>query len=292
MLLDYYINNIMNAYESYNMDKREAVENKVVKAFKQLFEESKEEVETLINAFSYKFNYEDLIKILDESLSTTEFKEKVAINKLDNGFVSAIINTSVGVVYYEACDELSTFKAILECMKNRNAIVVVRFEENEYDFINYLIMLFHKTLESMELDSNLIVSLPYEECDKSICDVAFSNYYEKKIERIKPKSEEMIILALDKEFKDEAEADFNKFVSNNSKVQFVEGTIEDNKKLLLSSRFKAIAVYTSKSEEAYRAINELHSDNVLINSSLDFAKKFEEVDNFYLQRKHIMYQLL
>ena len=282
---------IKNAYSKYNSDSRPDLEQICLKSLYNFIIESKDEITKLINAYNYEFTFEDLIEIYNQSTKSSDFKKKISIEKLSNNFISSIINTASGIIYYEAVDVLDTFKTMLECVKNRDGLVIARFDEDEYDFVNYLIMIFRKVFEALNIDTDLFLSFPYEECDFSLCDVKICNYYEISAKRNKDFSNDYIIYVEDNSFMEIANNDLSLQIKEHPSVRIITGKVEDVLSELNEKRYNAVSIYTKEPKIAYRMINEVHSDNVLINTSLSFARHLSQENNIFVETKHIMYKL-
>ena len=165
------------AFETYNLNSEYEIMQNVLKYIYERIIKNKLEIEKILDLCKSKYTYEDIIKKVKEVLSEKiEYKSQVNVTRRDDGFLSAIYKTAIGVVAVECFDLLESIKYMLEAIKTRNSIILSDIEYKEDDEKHLLLLIIHEALSKFNINNNIIQILPYEECDYEKCDKVIYTY--------------------------------------------------------------------------------------------------------------------
>lgn len=156
-----------------------------------------------------------------------------------------------------------------------------------------ILIIIQEALKKFEIDENLIMILPYEEC--------FYSYFDK------------VIYTYNKQGKKLRQNGYEKKKSIKQKYLFIENTeleeialkdnLDEEKEILRGSIDEAIdkineshpfvaTIYTKDAEKAYRFLNLINSPNVLVNTSLSNAKEMGNSSYELYEERNIILPML
>lgn len=277
----YNIEKINEAYTTYNCDNRENLEQQVYHQFGSIIQESKEEIERLSNYNDSYIKYDRIMQIYNENDKNFEYKKNISSEKLNNNFISVVYKAPIGLIYAEVDTDEQALIEILNCIKNRDGLLLSLADWNEFDMKHYLLLLAKKALSMYEISENLIEMVPYEECDESEFDLKKYCFY--KNEKEYKENDKLNYVYIENSY-------FDKVARENRNATILVGEYEDVIKDLSINKHNAIAIYTHDLKLAYQMATQIRAENVLINTDISFAKEIVEEDNDYLMNKHVMFE--
>lgn len=286
-------NSVKKAYINYALNNEHRINEQIYTQIGDILYSNKDELDKILSLNKRKINSQDIINIYDRIKNEPfEYKDKINMNKLQDNFVHFTYLTSSGVVTYELDKTEKVFECMLNAIKNRVGLVISDIDYNEIDDKNYLLMLVKKALNMYDIDENLIQIVPYEEWDETLSDVIVYSYYKREVKK-KIKTDNRYIFIEDEEFEKFARDEYSRLRDLNQNVKMIKNSTEFddaieeiNKTLNLSA-----IIYTKNPQKAFKFITLIQSDNVFVNSTLEFESEVEESKNNMLINKHVMYEL-
>lgn len=282
------------AFKEYNLNSEYEITQKILRYIYERIIANKEEIKKILNLSKNKYSYEDVINRVKEIISEKiEYKKQVNITKRQDGFVSAIYKTAIGVVAVESFDLLESIKYMLEAVKTRNAIILSDVEYKEDDDKHLLLLIIQDALGKFNINSNLIQILPYEECDYTKCDKVIYTYENKNIEnRYKIESKKLYIYIENKELRDEAKKEYEVEKLAGANIELLEGSFNDVLEKINKEYPKGAVIYTKDKPKAYKFITFVNSKNVFVNATLQNIEEVKKCKNELLINKKIMYEMI
>ena len=192
------------------------------------------------------------------------------INK--KGFLSASILMPIGIIAVEAFETKEVLKYILRAIKSRNALAISDVEYDERCVKFLLLEIIKEALIKFKINPDLIMILPYEECFYENFDKVIYTYDEdgKTLEKNKynarKKSDDLFVYIQDGSLYDNA-------IKDNKDAKIVDGEFDEVINQINEKKSLGAVIYTTDSNLAYKFINLVHSQNVLVNASLENAEK-------------------
>lgn len=287
MLVDN-IYKLRNATNSYILKNNYKITENLLKYIHERIVANKNEIEKLVEIKGEKYTYEEIEKEIkkeiEEEIKYKNYK-RIYINK--DKFISTSLLMPIGVIAVEAFDTIEVIKYFIDAIKSRNGIAIsdVEYDEESVKFL--FLEIFKEALKKFEIDSNLIMILPYEECfykyfDKVI--YTYDNTGKKLLEKkyySKKESEKIFIYIDDKKLEEIAKED-------NTDGEMLYGNIEEAIKKINETYSKGAIIYTNDSEKAYKFINLVHSKNVMVNTSLQNIEDTKKSPNEMYEYKNII----
>lgn len=192
-------------------------------------------------------------------------------------FILTSLLMPIGIVVVEAYDTLEVIRYLIRAIKTRNGLAISDAEYDEQSVKFLILEIIKEALKKFELDENLIMILPYEEC--------FYSYFDK------------VIYTYNRQGKKLLQNGYERKKSTDAKYLYIENTdleetaLKDNqdeeKEILRGSMDNIIekinethpiaaTIYTKNAKKAYRFINLVNSKNILVNTSLNNIKEARE----------------
>ena len=278
------------AYEKYNIDDGYKKEEKILKYVIERIEANKEEIDKILKLCKRKYTYEDVKKLIAKiNEEKFEYKSEINLKQREDKFVSGKYSTSIGVIAVECFDVLEVLKYMLNGIKTRNAIIISDIEYEENDDKNLLQVIINEALKKFGLE-NLVLVMPYEECNYKLCDKVIYTY-EKKQNEERPNTNRLYVYVEDEKLREEAVKEYEQEREKNENVELIEGNIEEVIERLNREVSQGVVIYTTNSKKAYKFVNLVTSYNVFVNATLQNIEKIEKNENDLLMTKKIMYEL-
>lgn len=245
---------------------------------KQRITANKNEIEDLIKLKKENENYlkieEAINKEIEKDIKYKDYRQ-ITINR--DKFLSTTLLMPVGVVAVEAYDTIEVIKYFIKAIKTRNAIAISDAEYDEQSVKFLVLEIIKEALKKFDIDENLIMILPYEECFYEYFDKVIYTYNKKGMKlrqngyRKKENTDKKYIYIEDDGPEQEALQD-----NQSEEKEILHGTLEEVVEEINNSNGMVVSIYTKSAENAYKFINLVNSQNIFVNAGLENAKKTEE----------------
>ena len=282
------VNKLKNASNSYILNDTYEITEKLLAYISERIKANKQEIEELGKIKKEKYTFEDI-----ENAVNSEIQEKIKyknyrrmyINK--ENFISTSILVPVGIIAVEVYDTVETIKYFIKAIKSRNAIAISDVEYDE-DSVKFLILeIIKEALRKFNIDENLIMILPYEECFYKYFDKVIYTYNEQgeKLSQNnyeeKEQTNNKYIYIEDSKFEEQARKE--------TEGKFLKGNIDEVIEKINSSYSEGAVIYTTNPESAYKFINLVKSKNVMVNASLQNIQDTKKSpDEMYVYKNIIL----
>ena len=279
------------AYKQYNLDNRYDIAKKVLTYIRGRIEAEKDLIEKLIKITNEKINFSEILETFDKVVNEKEvYKKEYKITKLENNFAFGKYTTSIGNIVVECSDTLKVLEYYIQAIKSRNTITI---SDNEYDELNVksaLLIIFSEALSKFNINPNLIMLVPFEECYYDEFDEIIYLDDENRIEK-KQETNKLYIYVENENFNDVIENEKEELEKNNKKYEIIKGNFETAVSRINSNISDGAVIYTENPQTAYEFINLVHAKNVFVNTSLLEIEQIGETKNELYTKKKIMYPL-
>lgn len=281
------------AYEQYNLDLRPDLEKDVLNYIYSRFEANRDAINSLIDICTdteYTITYDQLDEVFRNELDGEfPYKTGTPLTRYDNGFAKGSYLTSIGPIVIEVSDPLKVLKVMIKAIKTRNAICISDYYFNEVSINSALLIIFCEAIAKFNIDRNLIMILPPEDC--------FIEEFDNRIlleddmnEVIKPGDNNIIyIYEQDEVFDDEVNKQIKSVKDNNLEAVLEKGDSDEVINKINKEHPICAVIYTTNSMEAYKFINLVHSTNVFVNASPLNYENGENISNPFLKKKTFIY---
>jgi len=280
-----------SAYESYNLDKRENISDEILKYIRNRIVENKELIETIISSSKEKITFNELLKVYDEETKKQgKYKFENKIIKLENNYAYRIYTVPIGNIAVECSNSLTVLRYYINAIKSRNTITISDTKYRKVSLKSALLIIFYEALSKFEVDMNLIMLIPYEECyyenyDKLI--YADTN----KISIQKEVTDKVFIYVEDESFNETIKKEKLSLRFYNKQYEILTGDFYEAIHKINEKLSQGASIYTENPELATKFMNLVHSRNVFVNSSLIEMEIIEDVHEDLYIRKKVMYPL-
>ena len=283
---------LKGAYETYFSDSRENISKQILNYVRKIIIENEDILEKMIILYREKYTLLDLYRVFDEAANEKEiYKAKKTYKKREDGFVHGVQTTSVGTIAVECSDTLEVLKYLIQAIKSRNAVAISDVYFDEISIKSALLVFFCEALQKYNLDKNLIMLIPFEECYYENFDrVIYADEEEIKVES-KPSNDMFYLYLHDEDLREEFDKEILRLKNENIEFKIVEGEFENAVEEINKVFSKGAVIYTKNPEIGYKFVNWIHSKNVFVNTTLAEIEDTEDSkNNFYINKK-VMYQL-
>ena len=279
------IKGLKEAYKKYILDNRMDIQNSIIKYLIERLEANKKEIEKVIELNKSTIKYEDILHNAKEILhSKIESYNKTIINK--QRFMFSQVLVPEGLVVVETDEPLEIIKYWIKAIKSRNAIVISSVNYDETSIEALILIIIREALSKFNVDKNLVMYTPFEECfyeyfDKVIYTHNEKGEEEKRIEKKEINEEQknkMYVYIEDEYFRHEAEL--------NKGGEIIEGRIEAVLEKIKGA--KCATIYTQNSEKAFEFINLADCRNVFVNTNIKNAINIMESEDELYRYKNII----
>lgn len=284
---------LKNAYETYNLDNREEVANKVLAYIKIRLNENKNFIEQLLEATKEceKVSFDDIISAFDRACNRKEiYKQEKNLKMNEQGFVSNIYTTSVGLIAVETYNPIYIIEYFVLAIQSRNVIAISDIEYEEESIKSAILIIFTEALKKFNIDHNIINIIPFEECDYNLFDKLIV-IDDKTTTNFKKSSNEIFLYVEDDFFASEAENEKNKLIQSGKNVRIIKNNFYDSIEKINANNAFGACIYTKNPKLGYKFINLAKADNVFVNSSMYYSEEIEKSKNPLYKNKKIMYEL-
>ena len=266
---------------NYLLDNKFEVSKEILKYIESRIIADRKEIEELIKLTKEDITFEQIVRLFEADNEIYKNYRNFVIN---NNFLSVEIDMPVGVIAVECYDTIEVIKYFIQAITTRNAIVISDVEYSEYNIKSLILLIMQEVLKKFEIDENLIMILPYEECYYEYFDEVIYTYNtegtlleEPKIER-KGFGAKNFVYIHSQNLKDEA--------LKNENAEILEGDFEEVINQI--GKENSAVIYTEDNEIAYKFINLVNCKNVFVNTNLVNQKEFEGTANIFYETKHII----
>lgn len=283
---------LKKAHETYFSDTREDIDKKILVYVKDIVKENADILVKLIEMYKEEISLEEIYEVLDNAINSESiYKSKKVFKKREDGFVHGKYATSVGIIAIECSDTLKVLKYLANGIKSRNAIAISDIEFDETSLKAAFLVFFCEALEKFELDKNLIMLLPFEECYYEKFDRVIYGDSEKEKVKSRISKDAYYIYLEDKDFEDIAKVEIEKLKEQEKECYVLSGEFYKVINRINENFNKGAVIYTKSPELGYKFMNLIHSENVFVNTTLDAVEDIEKHENSLYMNKNIMYQL-
>jgi hypothetical protein len=280
-------------YEMYNVDAEENIDVQILEYIGKRIIANKEEINKFLEYSKEDISYEQILETFEKASNEKSlYKKEKKMQMLENGFVYGTYTTSVGNIVVECSNPLKVLKYFVLAIKTRNTVTISDIDYDELNIKSFLLTIFSESLEKFNINKNLIMILPYEEC-----------YYDKFDKIIIDTDEEYKIINKEKEDKLYIYEENRNFTNYIQKEEIYLKAYDKNYEILTGDFYEVIkkinkkevqgaVIYTTSQTLAYKFLNLVHSKNVFVNSSFsELDLKIKDLENPFYFSKKIMYQL-
>jgi len=273
---------LKKANKEYTLNSEYELTENLFKYVKERIVANKKEIEELIKEKEENINIQQITEIFnikDEDLYKN-YKD-LTINK---NFLSTYIDMPIGVIAVECYDTIETIKYFAKAIETRNAIAISDVEYDEYNVKSLILIIIKEALRKFNIDENLIMILPYEECFYEEFDEVIYTYDKEgntlKTPNISKKQygNKNYVYIEDEELRNEA--------IKNEDTEILKGNIEEVIEKI--GKQNAAVIYTKNSEKAYKFINQVKCKNVFVNTNLENIKEVKENTGIFYETKRII----
>ena len=264
---------LKKAYADYNLNNTYKITEELLKYILERINANKKEIEDLIEIRKEQVSFEEIYNVvkseIEDEVKYKDYK-KMQINK--NGFLSASILMPIGIIAVEAFETKEVLKYILRAIKSRNALAISDVEYDEMCVKFLLLEIIKEALIKFKINPDLIMILPYEECFYENFDKVIYTYdddgktLEKNKYNTREKSDDLFVYIQDETLYENA-------VKDNKDGKIIDGEFDEVIDKINEKKSLGAVIYTKDSNLAYKFINLIHSQNVMVNASLINAEK-------------------
>lgn len=286
MMIDNIIK-LKNASYKYILNDTFELTEKLLLYIQDRIKANKQEIKELINIKQEMYTFEDIEKVINTEIQRDmKYKDYTTMYIDSKTFISTSILVPVGLIAIETYDTIETIKYYIRTIKSRNAIAISDVEYDE-DGVKFLILeIIKEALKKFNIDENLIMILPYEECFYKYFDKVIYTY-DKQGEKLsqnnyeeKEKTNNRYVYIENNELEEQAQKD--------NKGEFLKGNIDEVIEKINSTCSEGATIYTKNPESAYKFINLVKSKNVMVNASLQNIKDIPKSPNEMYVYKNII----
>ena len=279
---------LKKAYEKYQLDSSYKITENLLQYIRERISANQKEIKELIKIKNEKCTYEQIEKVIqkeaEEDLQYKDYK-RMYIN--EDKFIQTRLLMPIGTIAVESFDTIEVIKYFIKAIKTRNGIAISDMEYDEQSVKFLILEIFKEAMKKFNIDDNLIMILPYEEC--------FYEYFDKVIYTYDEKGN-----TLEENRYDEKEKSNKKYVyvenlqmeeiakKDNGNAEILYGDIDNAIEKINTVYSKGASIYTDNSKDAYKFINLVHSENVMVNTSLENAIENIKSPNEMYEYKNII----
>lgn len=282
------ISKLKIASDNYRLNNNYEITERLLAYIRERILANKKEIEELIEIREENVKYEDIENTIKQEISQDiKYKnyKKMYINQ--DKFIYTSLLMPVGTIAVEAFDTIEVIRYFIKTIKSRNGVAIsdVEYDEKSVKFL--VLEIIKQALKNFNIDENLIMILPYEECFYGYFDKVIYTY-NKTGEKLrennyeeKEHTDKKYIYIENKELEETA-------ITDNQQGELLYGELEENIKKINSSYGEAAIIYTKNPEIAYRFINLVHSKNVFVNASLQNIRDINKSPDEMYEYKNIV----
>lgn len=251
---------------------------------------NKKEIQELLKIKKETISYEDLERAIQTEIQQDiPYKEYQNLSINQDNFLSTSLLMPIGTIAVEVFETVEVVKYFIKAIKSRNAIAISDVEYDEQSVKFLILVIIKEALKKFNIDENLIMILPFEECFYQYFDKVIYTYDKQgkklavKQSEIKNKTDKKYIYVQNKKLEEIALRD-----NAPIETQRIEGTLEEVIQKINEEFSLACAIYTENQEIAYQFLKLVHSQNVLINTSLQNIKETKLLPDELYEYKNII----
>lgn len=281
---------LRNAQNEYLLKNEYNLTKNILAYIAERIKANRGEIEALIENNKEDIKYNDIEKLIEEEIKENiKFKDYKNLYISNDNFLLAKILMPIGIIAIEAYNTCDVVKYLIRGIKSRNAIVISDVEYSETS-VRYLIYeIIKECLRKFNINENIIMILPYEECFYQYCDKViytydvYGNKLDKYIEETKTDNEIKYIY-IDTESMEETAT------KDNEKIEYeiLKGNIDEVIEKINEKKCSAAVIYTDNAQNAYKYINLVKGKNVFVNASLQNVMKYEKSEEELYVYKNII----
>ena len=279
-----------DAYKSYNLNYNKARENEILDYIRSRIVDEQSSLEYIIEQMDEKYSFDDILTTFDEQArKKIIYKRETHLSENKFKFYYGKMTTSVGNIAVECSDTLEVLRYFIRAIQSHNTITISDIEYSEVSVKAALLVIFCEALEKFQIDMNLIMLLPCEECYYDEFDKVL--VYDENGLTVTKKAHNysMFIYIEDAYFESVVENEIGVLEINNKKYRTIRGDFYDVISEINKEVPAGAVIYTQSSVKAYEFMNLVHSSNVFVNTTLMAKEDIEEPDNELYCIRKIMY---
>ena len=277
------------AYEAYNLDSRYDISNRILDYIRKRIEVNQDYFDRIIMYQNQNYSFEDLIKVFDEYAYTEDlYKVQNQLEIVDNIFITGKYLTSVGNILVETTNPLIVLAYYVLGIKTRNTITISDLDYEEVNIKSMLTVIFCEALSKFNLDRNLLMIMPYEECNYEDYDVVIYADDNNRIVR-RDREEVFYIYKHSNNFEEKIKEQIDYLSSLGKKCVVLDGEFYDVVNRINKTYSLCSIIYTEDFETGYKFINLVHSSNVFMNGDFEYFEFQPNKSEILLITKKILY---
>lgn len=263
------ISKLIEASDNYILNNDYEITQRLLTYIQERISANKKEIEELIEIRKENVKYEEIENIIKQEVSQDiKYKNYTKMYINQGKFLSTSLLMPIGTIAVEAFDTIEVIRYFIKAIKSRNGVAISDVEYDEQSIKFLVLEIIKQALKKFNVDENLIMILPYEECFYEYFDKVIYTYNKTGEKLSKNNYEEKEHTDKKYIYIENKELEENAITDNSGEKQLLYGEFKNVIEEINSSYSEAAIIYTKIPEKAYRFINLVHSKNVLVNTSL------------------------
>lgn len=269
--------------DTYNLTENilEYIENRIVSNEQEI----RELIEVKKHTNESEISFEEILQIIkEEKEKDRRYKNYSKLKINEQKFLSSSIKMPIGVIAVEAFDTKEVIKYYIKAITTRNAIAISDVEYAEDNVKSLILLIIKEALNKFEIDENLVMLLPYDEC--------FYEYFDEVIYTYDKQGNLLEIPNIDKkEYSNKLyvyleDASLETEAAKNKNAEIITGEFEEVMQKI--NRAQGATIYTRKGEIAYKFVNLAHCKNVFVNTNLENMQNPQIIDDMFFEYRNII----
>ena len=265
------------ATNSYRLKNDNQITKKILEYIEERIKANQKEIEDLIKIKKEKVIYEQIENVFkDENEKDIKYKNYKQMIINEDKFIFATLLMPIGTIAVEAYDTIEVIRYFVDAIKTRNGIAISDVEYDEQSVKFLVLEIIKEALKKFDIDENLIMIMPYEECFYSYFDKVIYTY-NKQGKKLRQNGYEMK-KTIDKKYLYIENIELEEIaLSDNEKEEkeILYGEIQDVIEEISKFPSLSASIYTKDAEKAYYFINLANSENIFVNTSLENTREVE-----------------
>ncbi|MCI8310427.1 MAG: hypothetical protein HFJ45_09840 [Clostridia bacterium] len=265
------------ATNSYRLKNDNQITKKILEYIEERIKANQKEIEDLIKIKKEKVTYEQIENVFkDENEKDIKYKNYKQMIINEDKFIFATLLMPIGTIAVEAYDTIEVIRYFVDAIKTRNGIAISDVEYDEQSVKFLVLEIIKEALKKFDIDENLIMIMPYEECFYSYFDKVIYTY-NKQGKKLRQNGYEMK-KTIDKKYLYIENIELEEIaLSDNEKEEkeILYGEIQDVIEEISKFPSLSASIYTKDAEKAYYFINLANSENIFVNTSLENTREVE-----------------
>lgn len=275
-----------NAFNIYNLDNRENIEEKILKYILNRLIVNRSAIEEMIKMMKENISYQDIIDSFMKASEENNLKEIESSYSQGINYYSGLVVKPMGNIVVETNDVLKVVRYFVLGIKTRNTITISQTEYIEFNLSNLILVIFSEALSKFGISRNTLMIIPYEEVDIEDFDEVITLDELNEITKVRDFANLSIIYKEDNFFDKEIEEEKDRLLKEKISYKIVEGDFEEVIEKINKLRPRCVSIYTTDSQKAYKFVNIVKAENVFVNASLLNLEQVNKKNNklYYIKK--------